>query len=756
MAEKKPLRFNRVGKTYQLRIETAEDLQNVLALDDSLWMATSAPRDVFALDAKFLALADTDHDDRIHSNEVKEAIHWLLDALADWSLVQHGADTIPLSAIHPATPAGKRLLRAAGYVLEGLKETDEDTISLEQVRTYMATVLSRPLNGDGVIVPAAADPQTRPFVEDAIACTGGTEDAGGKLGIAAEHLDAFVAAIAGHIEWRDAGRIPDGRTTTDIMPLGADTPAAHAVMSRHADKLDLYFEQCGLVRFQSSAAAFTGWKRADLADVDFAESGPIREYLGNMPIAQPAGDAVLPLAGELINPAYRAWVAQLADSVLKPVLGGDTEGLSAADWQRVKSVLAPYAAYTAARKGAQVEALPTEKLTQYRDGPFADTVRELIQRDRKVTEKMDAAAELEKLLLYHQNLMELANNFVSFPHLYDPENRAVFEMGSAVLDGRWFNFAVRVDNVKAHSVILKEGKLFTLYLEVTSADTDETFHVAVPVTSGTKGNLSVGKRGVFFDTRGKQYGARVVQMVENPISLGEALAAPFVRMGQLVAGKIEKFSGAAEKGLQTKFDKGLKQTAAAPATAAAQPAPQAQQASDAGSRLRPGGMMLGAGVAFAALGSAFAYVTKTLAALKVYQVGLGLLGAVLVVLLPVTGMAIASLRKQDLSALLEGCGWAVNARMRLTRQQRRFFTRTSPYPEDAEGGPGPMWRRVLLIVITVVALLGCLYGIFRVGREFVLLQGEKAKAAEIERARRSGKPPAQKPGAVESAPQDAK
>ena len=46
--------------------------------------------------------------------------------------------------------------------------------------------------------------------------------------------------------------------------------------------------------------------------------------------------------------------------------------------------------------------------------------------------------------------------------------------------------------------------------------------LAVPVTSGTKGNLYLGKRGVFQDTEGNEWDALVVQVIENPISVRQA------------------------------------------------------------------------------------------------------------------------------------------------------------------------------------------------------------------------------------------
>ena len=96
-------------------------------------------------------------------------------------------------------------------------------------------------------------------------------------------------------------------------------------------------------------------------------------------------------------------------------------------------------------------------------------------------------------------------------------------------------------------------------------------------------------------------------------------------------------------------------------------------------------MMMGAGVAVAALGSAVAYITKTLSETNPLAIVLGIVGAVLVVMLPMSIVAILKLRKRDLSAILEGSGWGINARMRLTRKQARFFTERPKYPKGSKG-----------------------------------------------------------------------
>ncbi len=143
------MRFLRYGDSYQLYIKTGEDLDAVLRLDESLWAATSAPRDAFRCDPRFLSFVDSDGDGRIKSWEIKEAIRWLGERLGDRSCMADRIAVLPLSAIDSGTAGGKSLLSLAAFILERLMEKDRDSISLAQVRRFTAEASQQPLNGDG-------------------------------------------------------------------------------------------------------------------------------------------------------------------------------------------------------------------------------------------------------------------------------------------------------------------------------------------------------------------------------------------------------------------------------------------------------------------------------------------------------------------------------------------------------------------------------------------------------------------------------
>ena len=103
-----------------------------------------------------------------------------------------------------------------------------------------------------------------------------------------------------------------------------------------------------------------------------------------------------------------------------------------------------------------------------------------------------------------------------------------------------------------------------------------------------------------------------------------------------------------------------------------------------------GGLLAGGGIALAALGSSAAFVVKTFASLTWQSTLAGILAAVAAVAVPASLVAHLKLRRRDLSAIPKASGWAINARMRLTRRQADYFTCVPGYP-SGRAERRPLW-----------------------------------------------------------------
>lgn len=339
--------------------------------------------------------------------------------------------------------------------------------------------------------------------------------------------------------------------------------------------------------------------------------------------------------------------------------------------------------------------LGADKIKKYSDPKFKAQVLELISKKTETEQKLQTIRSVENIILLQANIIEFTNNFVSFPHLYNPKSRAAFEMGTLVMDGRRFNFALKVADRAQHAIVSKTSNIFVLYVEVYKSSGQKTV-IAVPVTSGGKGNLCIGKRGVFYDIDNKEFDACVVDIIENPISFREAIVAPFKRIGKLLSGKIESITTAAEKKLDGQTASALNKLTS---ERTSEPAPQQKAAAP--------GMLMGVGVAIAALGSAFAYIAKTLADTEnLLKLLIAVFAAIGAVILATAIVAFLKLKKRDLSSVLEGSGWGINARMRLTLKQSRYFTQRPKLPLTFEYVLKAIIKIVIILAIIGVVIFG--------------------------------------------------
>ncbi len=359
----------------------------------------------------------------------------------------------------------------------------------------------------------------------------------------------------------------------------------------------------------------------------------IREALTGLPIARPNPDGRLPLTRSL-NPAFEPLLSRFRAAIVEPTLGPLDE-IDEASWRELLSRHEP----------PSIQA------------GFADDTLCLRLAIR--------------LSLFQENLLSLANSFVSCPDLYHPERRALFEAGTLYLGGFAFTFSVKVPDRRFHAEIARSSNIFVMYAAV-YADGPPLYEIAVPVTSGTGRNLFRGKSGVFLDVHGREWNAEVVEIAPNPVSLMEAVVRPFRRLGELLGGRMETLTHEAETGLE--------RTAAA-IGAGAPPgqtsAPVSAQPPRAGF-LGNAGAIAGAGLAVAAITSALAFITSALSGVPWWHIAVGVVGAAAAVVFPAFIAALIKLSRRDLSVILEGTRWAMNSPLRLTRRQGRSFTRKAP------------------------------------------------------------------------------
>ena len=720
----KPMVFQKYGGIHQLRIESAEDLAFIHELHPARWAATSVQVESLQCDPAFLEYLNQDGSGTIRAEHLRAAVTWIFHMMANRDRMAASSDVLRLSDLDTSREEGRQLREAAIHILGQLKVENLEEISLEQLRIFRNTYGMTSPNGDGVLPPQhVSDPAAAQLANDVLERVGGTKDVSGQDGINEGHLSQFLDGARNYLAWKALAE-DDG--AAGILPWGDDTAAAVKLTSEFDAKIEQFFWQCDLVKLDARTAERICLSEEELQKLVGSDLQAMERQLAQAPLQTPNAEGVLNLEGP-VNPYYQDQMDELRNRVLARAQPDSHETLTRIGWQQVKAIFEPYGAWQAKKPSNGVDELSETTLKEYLEGPAQKKLLQLLLEDLAVKDEVMKVTALEKLTLYQRWLLELANNFVSFSALYDPSRRALFELGNLIIDGRELAFTMKVRNRAEHKKIAQASKIFLVYAEIIlSQEQGRSFEIAAALTGGSQGVIEIGKRGIFYDLQGKEWDARVVDMVENPISLGEAIKSPFVKAKKLLSEKVEAFvgtrAGALEKTateIATKMEKGesLQQPAQVPSAGAAPPS---------GSGMRD--LVLAGGIAFAAVGSSLVYLIKTLSQIDPLNAALALVALLLVVALFSALSGWNKLRRRDMSALLEACGWAVNFRMYMTRRLGYLFSRTPHLPEGArkerrdlvtlflrQTGHGAFrWTRVglvsLLAALLAVALLSMLWG----------------------------------------------
>lgn len=691
--------FHYLGGRFQLQIRTAEELDRIIELDRARWAATSVPRVQLACDPAFLRSLDADQNDRVRVEEVLAARAWLWARLVRRERLAERTDVVVLGDIDPAHPEGARMRALAERLLRQLGAPQADRISLDQVRSFRTAYVSRFPNGDGVVTAAqAGDPAAVALIGEVVGLCGGSPEVSGEPGVGAADLDRWVERVRAFLAWR--ARL-DGDGAARVTPWGGETAARVEAVQALSPKLLQFFAQCALVSHESAAPARLSATPEELARLDVKDPAAITSWLAEATLATPNAAGVLDLQGTL-NPHYAGALRSLATEVLPRALGREhVDHLTLADWTAVLAFVQPWLAWRAAAVPGIAEDADPAALLALAGSPAVTTLRGLIADDARVAAEIVEFSNLERLCLHHRWLLELANNFVSFSDLFDTGRRSLYEAGTLILDGRRLTLCTRVVDLAGHRKLAEQSRIFLAYTELTRKRPDggdETALIAAAVTAGSRGGITVGKRGVFYDRDEAEWDALVVDILASPISVWEAAIEPFVRARDAVAERVGKLFSDRQAALDSE----------AQTSVAAQPLPGTAPPPPAGGGPNVNTLVIGASLAFAGVAAALSAVVAAIAAAPFTLLG-GLAGLAFLVFGISALIGWWRLRRRDLSAVFEAAGLALNGRMRLTHRIAGDFTVEPDLPPGAVRRGAPSSGR-LYAVLSVVVLLALAVG----------------------------------------------
>lgn len=354
------------------------------------------------------------------------------------------------------------------------------------------------------------------------------------------------------------------------------------------------------------------------------------------PLVMDGAETALPVHGN-INPRYSDTVSAFVNKAVKPLLG-EVDSLGRADYLKVKAAFAPYRAWIASKPEMNANA------------------RSLL-------------VDEERVVRYRMHLVEYLRNFVNQERLYDGSLDAMFLTGTLFIDGRECRLCFHVENEAAHAALAERSDCCLIYLKLSRGGAPASRTVCAVITAGRTVPLYVGRNGLFYDRDGVAWDATISKVVQAQVSLLEAFWAPWRKLGEMIGGQVRKFVG----DTQSKSAGGVAGAVSGIGTeAAAKAESKPADSSASGAALASSVAALGIGVGM--VGAAFAGLVGIVAGLPWWKTALGVLLVVLAVSLPSVILAWFKLRRRDLSAVLNACGWAVNRPLRFSQSLARRFT----------------------------------------------------------------------------------
>ena len=355
------------------------------------------------------------------------------------------------------------------------------------------------------------------------------------------------------------------------------------------------------------------------------------------PLVMEGPEASLPLKGNL-NPKYADAITAFVEKAVKPIIG-EVEELKRTDYAKVKAAFAPFRAWGASK-------------------PVMNAGAKAMLEDE------------ERVVRYKMHLAEYLQNYVNQANLYDCGKEAMYLTGTLFIDGRECRLCFHVDDEAAHSDLAEKSDCCIIYLKLTRNGAAETRNICAVITAGRTIPLYVGRNGLFYDRDGNSWDATITKVVQSQVSLREAFWAPWRKMGEMIGEQVKKFIG----DTQTKSVSGVtKAVDGVGANAAAKTDGKPADTSANGAALASSVAALGIGIGM--VGAAFAGIVGLVAGLPWWKTAIGVLLVILAVSLPSVILAWFKLRRRDLGAVLNACGWAVNRPLRFSQKLAKRFTR---------------------------------------------------------------------------------
>ncbi|MBK8099945.1 MAG: hypothetical protein IPK26_22815 [Planctomycetes bacterium] len=685
--------FYRAGGVDQVRLDEGDDIFSLDQLDQKLWVALSCPVKGLEFDQRTLELLDSDKDSTVRPPEILAAVKWLRSVLKNGDDMIEGKDGVALANIRQDTSEGKSVLAAANLILKSLGKDKASVITVDDT-TKTADIFAKARhNGDGIVPPESIeDAATKAIAADIVACLGGEQDRSGLPGVDQKKVDAFFSDCAAFDGWHKAAETDAKK----VLPLGDATAGAAAALDAVRGKIDDYFTRCRLAAFDPRALAAVNREEKAYLEAAAKDMSITAQEVAHFPLALIEANKPLPLTTG-INPAWAGAIAKFRDACCK-----DKNTLTEADWLALCSKFDAYKAWAAGKAGGSVEKLGLKRVREILAGKGKDLLGKEVADDLAVAAEVDAMTTVEKLTRLHRDFHKLLNNYVSFTDFY-ARRGAIFQAGTLYLDGRSLDLCFHVNDGGKHASLAGMAKTYLAYVDCSRPGHDK-MTVACAFTAGDSDNIFVGRNGIFYDRKGRDWNATIGKVIDNPISIGQAFWSPYKKVMRYIEESVAKRAAAADADATAKL------------TAAADKAGEAAKTGEAKAKPKfDVGVVAALGVAVGGITAALSGVLDSFFGLGPWM-PVGVLGLLLAISGPSMMIAWLKLRQRNLGPILDANGWAVNTLTKVNLPLGRSLTDLATLPTGASRSltdpyapKKSPWPKVFLFVLI---LAGVGYGLY--------------------------------------------
>ena len=656
--------FQRVGGLDQVVLKNADDIINLPNLDPKLWVALSCPTTGLDFDQRTLQLLDSDNDGRIRIPDILDAISWAKDKIVSFDNIVQSSETLPLSQIDDSTEQGKKLLVTAHSILANLNKSQADYLTQDDVQQSLKINASKLYNGDLIFPPSGElSPEMQNFIQTAIKTTGAQKDMSGQDGINLEIAQTFVKNLKSWQAWQ-----------TDISntqtPFGENRSEIWKLVQELKPKIDDYFLRVELAQYAPQAQNALN---VDEKYIVPTQNGLLSDQaLAELPLSKIDSNNSLDLVNGL-NPLWKSKIIRFRALVASHL--ADPNQLTSQEWQDIQTGLNAYATLisskpdmqqlnVATKPTASIEDIPSNQIANFTNGNLLSEFEKMVDQDNKTPISASDVFVLEKLVLFQKHFYRLLINFASFAEFFSLDHYAAFQLGKLYIDGRCATLCVAVDNIAKHSTMADYSELCLLYCECTRHGQKQT--IVAAITAGQGDLLMEGRNGVFIDNEGNDWDANVVKMITKPISIQQAIWAPYQRIGRLITEQINKWASSKDADIEKTSTQAIQNP---------------ENKFDIGKSV---GIFAAIGLAIGAIGTALATIFQAIFSLTWWQFPLVILGLFLIISGPSVILAWLKLRRRTLGPLLEASGWAINGQVKINLLLGGLLTSKAELPANAK------------------------------------------------------------------------